>query len=132
MKRFLALFFFLLLILSIAGCSQGTASQKAEQSPITEKLYIYNNSGDVFDFDFLWFNTDGTFQGFEIISIGNTASHYGTYELKDNSVTLNYGEANYIGVIREDGNKIYFDDAEFLDWTDNTRPDDPIYDKITK
>lgn len=129
MKKILLTFLSFVLILSFTGCSQET---EPEPSQITERLYIYNNLGDVFDFNFLWFNTDGTFQGLEVVGADNIVSHYGTYEVKDNSITLNYNDDSYAGVIREDGNRVYFGDAEFLDWTDKTKPDDPIYDKITE
>lgn len=130
MKKILFAFFSFVLILSVSGCSKGTEASK--QNEITNKLYIYNNPGDVFDFDFLWFNTDDTFQGLKVAGVDNFVSHYGTYEVKDNAVTLNYTGDSYAGVIREDGNRVYFGDAEFLDWTEHTKPDDPIYDKITK
>lgn len=129
MKQFLSLFLSVLLILSFTGCSQET---EPEPNPITEKLYNLNNQSDAFDFDLLWFNTDGTVQALKVVGIREYASSYGTYEVKDNTVTLNYGSESYAGVIREDGNRVYFDDAEFLDWTDYTKPNDPIYDEITK
>ena len=118
----------ILLIMCIAGCSQTTESQNEIANPIVDKIYIY--SGDIFDFNFVKFYDDNTFQGIKTSSKHRNTSYYGTYDIDDSALTLNISDKTYAGVILEDGTSIQFDDERFSDWTDNIKDTDPLLDEF--
>lgn len=129
----------ILLIMCVAGCSQNTESQSEINNPILDKIYIYNNLGDTFDFSIVKFYDDNSFHGIAVKSFSqlpngekkaNYEHYYGTYDINNSALTLNISDKTYAGVILEDGASIQFGDDEFVDWTDNIKDTDPILEEF--
>lgn len=128
------IFFILLsvLVICIAGCSQSTESQKEENdsNPILDRIYMHNTFSDTFDFNYVKFYDDNTFQGIEVIMNSESKSHHGTYAIDGNALTLNISDKTYAGVILDAGASIEFGDDEFLDWTSRIKDTDPLLEKF--
>lgn len=128
MKKVLLAFLSFMLILSIAGC--GTDTRTEEDSPIVGKIYMHNTFSDAFDFDYVKFYDDGTFQGIEVVSSSRSENHYGTYAMDGNAITLYISDKTYAGAVLDNGTSIVFDSDEFVDWTGHIKDTDAILEKF--
>jgi hypothetical protein len=89
-----------------------------------------------FDFDYVKFYDDNTFQGVKTSSIqkdqatGKTSaqfvSSYGTYEISGNALTFNLSDSSFSGVILDGGASVKFGTDEFIDYTPKIEGSDPI------
>lgn len=130
----------IILFIFIVGCSNGS---KKETNPLIGKIYMYNtpfNDTCDFNFDYVKFYDDYTFQGIKTIFQKNPhtgvndpifTNHYGTYDINENTLTLVISDNNYLGVIT-DNNTLKFGKNEFINWTDNITDNDPILSEFNK
>lgn len=118
----------------MTGCS---GNQKSEETnPLIGKIYMQNTPLEkTFDFDFIKFYDDNTFQGIKTTFQKNSSTgenepkytdFYGTYTINSNALTLNISDSSFSGAITDDGSSIKFGNDEFIDYTSNISNTDPI------
>ena len=130
MKRIKFIITLTFLMIVAVGCSD-TNSSNETQNPIAEK--IYNSSREIFDFQFIKFYDDNTFQGIKVepATTGNKkTNHYGTYSIDGNAITINILDKSYYGVVLDDGASIFFDDDKLTDHTNDIKANDPILNEF--
>lgn len=135
------IFTFVAFILFSTGCSTNS-SQDVENIPILGKIYIASNSAkDCFDFEFVKFYDDKTFEGIHTKYYYNSSSgknepsytkYYGSYELDNNSISLKMSDKSFSGAISDDYKKISFGSDSFTDWTEHIRDTDPLLAEFEK
>lgn len=124
MKRIILTLLFISMILSLSGCGNKPSKQE-EPNPIVEKIYMHNTPlVKTFDFDFLKFYEDNTFQGVDT----SYRSYYGTYTINGNALTLNLSDKTYAGVVLDNGASVTFGKDEFIDWTEHIKNTDPLFE----
>lgn len=130
MKRVLSTIIILATIFSLTSCN-GKDSDETENFLIG-KIYMNNTPGlqSTLDFDFVKFYDDNTFQAIEVVSAYGSKSHYGTYAIDGNALTINISDKTYAGVILDDGASIELGDDDFIDWTEHIKDTDPLLDKF--
>lgn len=123
MKRIILTLLFMSMIL-LAGCGNESSKQE-EPNLIVEKIYMhYTRSVRTFDFDFLKFYEDNTFQGVDT----SYRSYHGTYTINGNALTLNLSDKTYAGVVLDNGASITFGKDEFIDWTEHIKSTDTLFE----
>lgn len=134
MKKFLCFTFSVLLLFCSASCSNNSTAE--EVNPLLDKIYMHNTPLEkTFDFDFVKFYDDNTFQGIKVSFKKNSAtgenehnntSYYGTYSIENNSLTINISNDSFAGVIFDNGSSIKFGNDEFIDYTSNISETDHL------
>ena len=128
MKRIKFIITLTFLMIVAVGCSDADFSKETQEN-ISEKIYKNNSSREIFDFQFIKFYDDNTFQGIkaELGTTGTeTTDHYGTYSIDGNAITINLLDKSYYGVVLDDGASIFFDDKKLIDHTNEIKANDPI------
>jgi hypothetical protein len=121
----------LILLVCLSGCSQ--SSDGAETNPLAGKIYMHNTPLEqTFDFDYVKFYDDNTFQGVKVAYKKNLfngenepkyTNFYGSYFLDQSALTLNLSDQSYSGVVIDDGTSIVFGNDEFIDSTNSNFSD---------
>lgn len=135
MKKILLCFLSIFIIIfGVTACSNN--SKNKETNPLINKIYMHNTPLEkTFDFDYIKFYNDNTFQGVKIDSFtktntgelkSNCTSYYGTYEINENALTLNISNNNFSGAIINNGNTISFGNNEFINCTEHINNSDPL------
>lgn len=134
MKKAFHIILTIVALLCITGCSDSSTTEVS--NPLIDKIYISNTTlENTFDFDFIKFYDDNTFQGIKASFQKNYTTgenepiytdFYGTYNINENALTLNMSENSFSGAITDNGSSIKFDNDEFIDWTSHIDSTDPI------
>lgn len=134
MKKTLCYMLTATFLLFIFGCSNTSGTEEANF--ITDKIYMLNTPLEkTFDFEYIKFYNDNTFQGIHASFYKNPitgenepnyTNYYGTYSIIENALTLNISNEIFSAAIIDNGNKIYFENAEFIDWTEHINPTDSM------
>lgn len=116
----------IIVISSFIGCNN------KQSNPIVGKIYWiqHTSSEKIFNFDFVKFYDDNTFQSVEVKSTSNLIDHYGTYEIDKNTLTLKISDKNFSGVILNNGDSLQFDNIKFIDYTEHIKPGDSLLSKF--
>lgn len=102
-------------------------SQQSEDNLVAGKVYAWYQGDNEFDFEFIIFYNDNTFQGVRNNwtynketkkRTDNYESTYGTYELNKSALTLAFGSETYSGAVTDEGKYIKFGEFSFSDITD--------------
>ncbi len=133
MKRFLCLIMLFAMMFSLTACGDNNEQSEEETNPLTEKIYMHNDTShrEEFDFSYIKFYDDNTCQGVNGDKLNQKnepqyVSYYGTYEIKGNSITMDIGNESFSGVIKEDGHRVNFGKEGFVDWTEHIRETDSL------
>lgn len=135
MKRVILIISIMAMLFSLSGCSN-ESSEEETPNPILGKIYTHNTPLEhTFDFSFVKFYDDNTFQGIKTSFTKNyitgemepnRVNYYGVYEINKGALTLFISNDSFYGVILDDGDTIRFGSDEFVDWTENIGSDDPL------
>lgn len=130
MKRIIYIISIMSPLIFLTGCSN-TSSEEKTPNPILEKIYMHNTPLEhTFEFDFIKFYDDNTFQGIETSGKSKTTNYYGTYTIDGNALTINISDNSYAGAVLDEGSIITFGNDEFVDWTEHIKDTDPILEKF--
>lgn len=130
-KKLLCIFLSVLLLLPLAGCTNGgDKDKKQDNNVILDKIYDSQTINGEIPFNFIKFYDDKTFQALKVVDVGESDSLFGTYTIDENAVMINLSNESYAAAVVDNGSSIFFGKEEFRDITDTIEPSDPILDKF--
>lgn len=143
MKKILYVLPIFIFMLCITACSNNSQNEETNNSqneeinnPIIDKIYMHSTPLEkTFDFEFIKFYSDNTFQGIHASFYKNPitdknepkyTNYYGTYEINGAALTMNISNDSFAGAIIDDGNTISFGNDQFINDTEIIDNDDPL------
>lgn len=130
MKRVISIITILATVFFLTSCNNNDSEETANL--LLGKIYLNNSPvlQKTLDFNYVKFYDDNTFQAVEVVSASSHKSHYGTYSIDGNALTININDKTYAGVIFDDGTSIELSDDDFIDWTEHIEATDSLLDNF--